>query len=210
MNYDNPIASLFPGTSGRVVAALVRLHAEGVRTVETQVIAARASVVPEQLRKVATRLALLGLLAFPIDEQITLVREHVMWDALSQVDDPQPRIDALVADVIDEQSTAAGGRNAETIIAAGLGGPVAVGTASAFPDELHLALVVRDPATCDLPLAALAERISRATGNACRVDLVAVDDRATLTSTHRIVSQRSEPTPSDLDLLPDHSRSATP
>ena len=75
MNYDNPIASLFPGTSGRVVAALVRLHAEGVRTVETQVIAARASVVPEQLRKVATRLALLGLLAFPIDEQITLVRE---------------------------------------------------------------------------------------------------------------------------------------
>ena len=87
---------------------------------------------------------------------------------------------------------------------------MAAGTASAFPDELHLALVVRDPATCDLPLAALAERISRATGNACRVDLVAVDDRATLTSTHRIVSQRSEPTPSDLDLLPDHSRSATP
>ncbi|GAB6898328.1 hypothetical protein [Kineosporia succinea] len=169
MNYENPIATLFPGAAGRAVAELARRHARGDSLVDVRSAATAASVVPEQLKKVATRLALLGLVGFPVDENVRLVRENMMWPALSELDGARFRVEDLLHDVA---------ATCPPVTRVAVAGPVAAGTARTFPERLDVALIAPPGAVPDEQLEDIAAHLSRATGNACRVICVEDADEA--------------------------------
>ncbi|MDT9595252.1 hypothetical protein RDV89_19350 [Nocardioides zeae] len=161
MNYDNPLAALFPGAAGRTVAELARRHREGASDVAISEVAASAAVVPDQLRRVLTRLALLGLVDFPGAERVRIEREHLAWPALAALDGLSAAggpLDALVA-------AAAGSVGARRVV---LDGPVPGGTAAVYSDATELALVGAGPLTKSARQG-VAAAVSRATGNACIV-----------------------------------------
>ncbi|GAB3254550.1 hypothetical protein [Kineosporia babensis] len=160
MNYDNPIATLFPGAAGRTVAELARRHALGENVVEVKAAAGTAAVVPDQFVKVATRLALMGLVRFPVTEQVRLVRENIMWPALNDLADTQFRLDALLRDVA---------ATCPPVTRIAVAGPVAAGTARTFPERLEVALIAPADAVSDEQREEIAEHLSRALGNACVV-----------------------------------------
>lgn len=162
MNYANVLAALFPGAAGRAIAELTRLHALGQCTVTVDQVASEAAVVPDQVRRVTTRLALLGLAEFPVDDQITLVGEHVVWLALKDLAKPHHYIDDRVEQIVSDF--------AEVQVAA-VSGPVAAGTATGYPDPLHVTLVAVEP-LAEEAVQAIAETVSRGIGNACRVQVV--------------------------------------
>ncbi|MBT0771444.1 hypothetical protein KIH74_21080 [Kineosporia sp. J2-2] len=169
MNYENPVATLFPGAAGRTVAELARQHALGRLVVDVRSASAAAAVVPEQFTRVALRLALLGLVTFPVGEQVVLVPEHVLWPALAELADPQPRIDQLLRRVAATCSPV-------TRIA--VAGPVAAGTARTFPERLDVALIAPPGSVSVEQEDDVAAHLSRALGNACSVVVVEDDEEA--------------------------------
>ncbi|GLY15919.1 hypothetical protein LWF15_17160 [Kineosporia rhizophila] len=168
MNFENPIATLFPGAAGRTVSELARRHARGESQVEVLVAARSAAVVPDQFVKVATRLALLGLVDFPVTEKVTLVRENIVWPALYDLADQGARLDALLRDVA---------ATCPPVTRIAIAGPVAAGTARTFPERLEVALIAPDGTVGAEQCDEIAAHLSRALGNACLVT-VAEDELA--------------------------------
>lgn len=166
MNYDGVLAALFPGAAGRTIAELTRRHARGERQIDVDEAASGAAVVPDQLRKVATRLGLLGLVEFPITDQLTLVGEHVIWSALHDLAAPQDRIRQLAAEVVSGTADA-------TLLA--VSGPVAEGTAIGYPDHLDVTLHAPEPLPVETTQV-IADAISRGIGNACTVQVLTNQD----------------------------------
>lgn len=178
MNFDNPVAALFPGAAGRTVSELTRRHLRGEDTAETKEVAAAAAVAPEQFVKVATRLAMMGLLRFPVKDEVTMVRENIMWPALAGLLYPDTHLDALVREVASA---------CEGVDAVAIGGPVPAGTAQAFPEGITVALVEPGGGVTEADRAEVTRRVSHGLGNDCSVVIAASVDEA-------------------LELLPDEGR----
>ena len=169
MNFDNPVAALFPGAAGRTVSELTRLHMRGEDTAEAKDVAAAAAVAHEQFVKVATRLAMMGLVQFPVRDQVTLVRENIMWPALADLLEPRAHLDSLVWDAAQ---TASG---VEAVVIAG---PVPAGTAESFPEGITVALVAPVGAVSEAEQAEISRKISYGLGNDCNVLTAATTDEA--------------------------------
>lgn len=169
MNFDNPVAALFPGAAGRTVSELTRRHLLGEETAETQDVAAGAAVAPEQFVKVATRLAMMGLLRFPVRDEVTLVRENIMWTALADLLYPHPYLDSLVW----EAASACAGVDAVVIA-----GPVPAGTAQSFPEGITVALVVPGGCVPEESRSEVSRKISHGLGNDCSVIIAGTLDEA--------------------------------
>ena len=169
MNFDNPIAALFPGAAGRTVSELTRRHVLGEESAPTPDVAAGAAVAPEQFVKVATRLAMMGLVRFPVRDEVTMVRENVMWTALADLLNPHEHLDALVREAASEVS------GVEAVI---IGGPVPAGTAQSFPEGITVALVVRDGEVSEESRSAVSGKVSHGLGNDCSVVIVRTVDEA--------------------------------
>lgn len=163
MNFSTTIATLFPGAAGRTIAELTRRRLRGEEVVETLSVAAAAAVVPGQLTKVATRLALLGLLRFPIGEQITIVRENIIWDALADLLDPHRYLDTLVHEAVSV---------CPDISRAVIAGPVPAGTAQSFPEGIAVAIVSDSAEVSEAQRSEISRRISAGIGNDCTVTVV--------------------------------------
>lgn len=169
MNFDNPVAALFPGAAGRTVSELTRRHMRGEVTAETKDVAAGASVAPEQFVKVATRLALMGLLQFPVKDEVTLVRENIMWRALANLLVPRGYVDSLVW----EAASVVPG-----LEAVGIAGPVPAGTAETFPEGITVALVVPEGEVSEAQRSEVSGAISHGLGNDCTVVVAATTAEA--------------------------------
>lgn len=163
MNTVEPIASLFPGSSGRTVEALARVVASGgSATVALDELAGRAGVAPHQVRRVLVRLAMSGLVEHPTSTAVTVVVEHVAWAALTRLSDPQPSLEEVLRSV----SRTCGP------VAVAVAGPVAAGTARSYADALEVAVVVRTGELDDADLRRFEAMVGRATGNVCRARVV--------------------------------------
>lgn len=169
MNFDNPVAALFPGAAGRTVSELTRRHLRGEDTAETKDVAAAAAVAPEQFVKVATRLAMMGLLQFPVKDEVALVRENIMWPALADLLYPRAHLDTLVW----QAAEACAG-----VEAVAIGGPVPAGTAQAFPEGITVALVAPGGEIPDADRAEVSRKISHGLGNDCSVVIAGTVDEA--------------------------------
>lgn len=169
MNFDNPIAALFPGAAGRTVSELTRRHLLGEETAPTPDVAAGAAVAPEQFVKVATRLAMMGLVRFPVRDEVTMVRENVMWAALADLLYPHTHVESLVWEAA---STCAG------VDAVVIAGPVPAGTAQSFPEGITVALVVSDGEVSEESRSAVSQRVSHGLGNDCSVVVARTVDEA--------------------------------
>lgn len=169
MNFDNPVAALFPGAAGRTVSELTRRHLRGDGTAETKDVAAAAAVAPEQFIKVATRLAMMGLLQFPVKDEVTLVRENIMWPALADLLYPDTHLDALVRGAASA---------CEGVDAVAIGGPVPAGTAQAFPEGITVALIAPGGEVTDADRARVSRTVSHGLGNDCSVVIAATVDEA--------------------------------
>lgn len=170
MNFDQPLAALFPGAAGRTVDALAKQVASGPLTdIDISDLANSASVTPEQVRKILTRLALLGLVGFPTAERVTIVSDHFMWLALHNIAAPQPRVDSFVRSLLIDVAG---------VKAIALAGPVAAGTAQSYPDNLIVALVLPCRDHPDVNLRKLTEDLSRSLGNSCTIVVATSLDEA--------------------------------
>lgn len=169
MNFDNPVAALFPGAAGRTVSELTRRHLRGEATADTKDVAAGAAVAPEQFVKVATRLAMMGLLQFPVKDEVTLVRENIMWPAIAGLLYPDSHLDTLVW----EAASACDG-----VEAVAIGGPVPAGTAQAFPEGITVALIVPGGEVPAADRSEVSRQISHGLGNDCSVVIAATVDEA--------------------------------
>jgi hypothetical protein len=98
MNFQTPLSALFPGTSGRLLTALVDHHtADADRPLALDDLSKKAAVTPTQLEAALFRLGLLGLIAPRHQgEAISLVPGHIVWAALHRLTD----LDDGVIDVV--------------------------------------------------------------------------------------------------------------
>ncbi|MFJ4845499.1 MULTISPECIES: hypothetical protein [unclassified Streptomyces] len=162
MNFQTPLSALVPGTSGRLLTALVAHHtADANRPLALDELSRVAAVTPAQLETALFRLGLLGLIAPRRGgEAVCLVPGHIAWDALRQLTDLRGR----VVDTVRER-TRAHLHPAPEYLA--LSGPVIEGTATHPADVLELIVVppTAAPADWDDRLAALVTQVSRALGN---------------------------------------------
>ncbi|WP_409468023.1 hypothetical protein [Streptomyces sp. HC307] len=162
MNFRTPLSALFPGTSGRLLTALVDHHAaDAARPLTLNELSKNAAVTPTQLEAALFRLGLLGLIA-PRRKgaAVHLVAGHIAWAALHQLTDLRSR----VIDTVREQAQAHL-HPAPAYLA--LNGAVIEGTASHPADVLELIVVPPATASADWQhgVAALVTQLSRALGN---------------------------------------------
>ncbi|MER6976429.1 hypothetical protein [Streptomyces carpinensis] len=140
MNFRTPLSALFPGTSGRLLTALVAHHAadaDGPLTLDE--LSRDSAVTPTQLEPALFRLGLLGLIApRRKGEPVLLVTGHIAWDALRRLTD----LRESVVDMVRERARTHL-RPAPDHLA--MKGAVVDGTAS-HPADL-LELIVVPPAT---------------------------------------------------------------
>ncbi|WP_010542071.1 hypothetical protein [Dietzia alimentaria] len=169
MNFDNPIAALFPGAAGRTVSELTRRHLLGEESAPTPDVAAGAAVAPEQFVKVATRLAMMGLVRFPVRDEVTMVRENVMWAALADLLYPDAHLDVLVREAVSDIA------GVESVV---IGGPVPAGTAQSFPEGIAVALVVPHGDVPEESRSAASQKVSNGLGNDCSMVVVRTVDEA--------------------------------
>ncbi|MEV6589731.1 hypothetical protein [Streptomyces acidicola] len=162
MNFRTPLSALFPGTSGRLLTALVDHHtADPERPLTLDELSKAAAVTPTQLEAALFRLGILGLIATRgKGEAVRLVVRHIAWDALRQLTDLRDRI----VDTVCEQAQAHL-RPAPDFLA--LDGPVIEGTASHPADVLELIIVppAAAPADWEDGVTALVAQLSRDLGN---------------------------------------------
>lgn len=104
MNFATPLPALFPGTSGRLLTALVTHHsADALGPLPLDELSRAAAVTPTQLEATLFRLGLLGLLApRRKGEAVRLVPGHIAWAALRQ---PADLRDAVI-DLVREEARA--------------------------------------------------------------------------------------------------------
>ncbi|MDX2938792.1 hypothetical protein [Streptomyces ipomoeae] len=162
MNFRTPLSALFPGTSGRLLTALVDHHtADAARPLTLDQLSRNAAVTPTQLEAALFRLGLLGLIApRRKGEAVHLVAGHIAWSALHQLTDLRGR----VIDTVREQARAHL-HPAPDYLA--LNGAVIEGTASHPADVLELIVVppATAPADWEHGVAALVTQLSRDLGN---------------------------------------------
>ncbi|MFJ9705788.1 hypothetical protein [Streptomyces sp. NPDC101234] len=162
MNFLTPLSALFPGTSGRLLTALVAHHtvdATGPLTLDE--LSKDAAVTPTQLEAALFRLGLLGLIApRRKGEAVRLVPGHVAWEALRQLTDLRDRVIAMV-----RERARADLRPVPDYLA--LKGAVVDGTASHPADVLELIVVAPTTAPADWldDVATLVVQLSRDLGN---------------------------------------------
>ncbi|MGW0818332.1 hypothetical protein ACWD00_34880 [Streptomyces viridiviolaceus] len=162
MNFATPLSALFPGTSGRLLTALVDHHsADADRPLPLDELSKNASVTSTQLEAVLFRLGLLGLIA-PRRKgaAVHLVPGHIAWGALHQLTDLR---DAVI-DVVREEAQA---RLQPAPDYLALTGAVIEGTATNPADVLELIVVPPPTARADWHqgLATLVTHLSRDLGN---------------------------------------------
>ncbi|MDX3077635.1 hypothetical protein [Streptomyces sp. MI02-7b] len=162
MNFRSPLSALFPGTSGRLLTALVGHRSlDAVRPLPLDELSDTAAVTPAQLETALFRLGLLGLIApRRSGEAVRLVPGHIAWNALHQL----THLHRRVADTVREQMPAHLHPAPEYLA---LSGAVVQGTAT-HPAEVLELIVVRPadgPVDWEDGVAALVARLSRALGN---------------------------------------------
>ncbi|MEV5200621.1 hypothetical protein [Streptomyces sp. NPDC053720] len=162
MNFRTPLSALFPGTSGRLLTALVDHHTvDADLPLTLNELSKSAAVVPTQLEAALFRLGLLGLIApRRKGEAVQLVASHIAWAALHQLTDLRSRI----VDTVRERAQAHL-RTAPDYLA--LTGAVIEGTAAHPADVLELIVVPPADALDDWTDAvdALVTEISHDLGN---------------------------------------------
>ena len=162
MNFHTPLSALFPGTSGRLLTALVAHHtADAAAPLTLDELSKASAVTPTQLEAALFRLGLLGLIApRRKGEAVRLVAGHVAWAALRQLTDLRDR----VVDMVRERAQAHL-RPVPDYLA--LRGAVIDGTASHPADVLELIVVAPTTAPADWQddVAALVAQLSRDLGN---------------------------------------------
>ncbi|MEU6356590.1 hypothetical protein ABZ896_46020 [Streptomyces sp. NPDC047072] len=162
MNLRTPLSALFPGTSGRLLTALVDHHtSDADRPLSLDELSKSASVTSTQLEAALFRLGLLGLVApRRKGDAVRLVPGHVAWGALRQLAD----LRGAVVDLARRQARAHL-RTAPTYLA--LTGAVVEGTATHPADVLELIVVTPPSAPADWHdhLAALVAELSQDLGN---------------------------------------------
>ncbi|MFK0159475.1 hypothetical protein ACIQVL_19390 [Streptomyces sp. NPDC090499] len=162
MNFRTPLSSLFPGTSGRLLTALVDHHlADAARPVPLADLSKNAAVAPAQIEAALFRLGLLGLVAPRRNgEAVRIVPGHIAWGALSQLANLRDR----VVDAVLEQTRA---RLYPVPAYLALSGAVVEGTAAHPADVLELIMVppVGAPPDWDRGVSALVAQLSRDLGN---------------------------------------------
>jgi len=162
MNFRTPLSALFPGTSGRLLTALVDHHttdADAPLTLDE--LSKNAAVTSSQLEAALFRLGLLGLIApRRKGDAVRLVAGHIAWAALRELTDLRGR----VIDTVRERARAHLAPAPEFLA---LNGAVIEGTASHPADVLELIVVPPTPTPTDWPdqLTALAAQLSRDLGN---------------------------------------------
>ncbi|MCW8375973.1 hypothetical protein [Streptomyces justiciae] len=162
MNFETPLSALFPGTSGRLLTALVDHHsADAAEPLPLDELSRRAAVTSTQLEAALFRLGLLGLTEpRRKGDAVQLVPGHVAWDALRRLADLRD----AVADMVREEAQA---RLHPAPAYLALQGAVAEGTATHPADLLELIVVPPLSAPAGWPdhLAALVTHLSRDLGN---------------------------------------------
>ncbi|MBG7698729.1 hypothetical protein HCJ76_11730 [Streptomyces sp. MC1] len=162
MNFQTPLSALFPGTSGRLLTALVGHHiTQADRPLTLEELSKNAAVTSTQLEAALFRLGLLGLIEpRRKGEAVHLVTGHIAWGALRQLVDLRD----VVIDMVRREAQARL-RPAPHYLA--LTGAVIEGTAT-HPADL-LELIVVPPPTAQASwhdgVAALVSHLSRALGN---------------------------------------------
>ncbi|MEV7869709.1 hypothetical protein AB0P17_27295 [Streptomyces sp. NPDC088124] len=161
MNFRTPLSALFPGTSGRLLTALVDHHTAADRPLALEDLSKNAAVTSTQLEAALFRLGLLGLIApRRKGEAVRLVPGHIVWAALHQLSDLR---DAVIAHVHEEAQARLHPAPDHLILT----GAVIEGTATHSADVLELIVVPPPTARADWHdgLAALVSRLSRDLGN---------------------------------------------
>ncbi|MFI6374442.1 hypothetical protein [Streptomyces sp. NPDC050546] len=162
MNFRTPLSALFPGTSGRLLTALVDHHlADAARPLHLDELSKNAAVAPAQIEAALFRLGLLGLVApRRKGEAVRIVPGHIAWGALRQLADLSDR----VIDTVREQ-TRVHLHPVPKYLA--LSGAVVEGTAAHPADVLELILVppVDAPADWQVGVTVLVAQLSRDLGN---------------------------------------------
>ncbi|MFC9913260.1 hypothetical protein [Streptomyces sp. NPDC059862] len=162
MNFRTPLSALFPGTSGRLLTALVDHHAaDAARPLTLNELSKNAAVTSNQLEAPLFRLGLLGLIApRRKGEAVRLVAGHIAWPALRQLTDLRSR----VIDTVREQAQAHLHPAPDHLA---LNGAVIDGTASHPADVLELIVVppATPPADWQHGVATLVAQLSRDLGN---------------------------------------------
>ncbi|ELP63029.1 hypothetical protein ACKI1I_21075 [Streptomyces turgidiscabies] len=162
MNFRTPLSALFPGTSGRLLTALVDHHAaDADRPLTLDELSKDAAVTPSQMEAALFRLGLLGLIApRRKGEAVRLVAGHLVWGALRQLNDLRDR----VIDTVREQAQAHLHPLPDYLA---LTGAVIDGTASHAADVLELIVVAPAvaPADWQQDVAALVTQLSHDLGN---------------------------------------------
>lgn len=136
MNFRTPLSALVPGTSGRLLTALVDQHtADPGRPLTPDELSKDAAVTTTQLETALFRLGLLGLIApRRRGEPVRLVASHIVWGALRQLTDLHSR----VVDTVREHVRAHLHPAPEHLA---LSGAVIEGTATHAADVLELIIV---------------------------------------------------------------------
>ncbi|MEU6510134.1 hypothetical protein [Streptomyces sp. NPDC046942] len=162
MNFRTPLSALFPGTSGRLVTALVDHHTtEADKPLTLADLSERAAVAPAQLEAALFRLGLLGLVApRRKGEVVRVVAGHIAWAALRQLTDLRER-------VIDTVRAHARAHLRPAPDHLALSGAVIEGTATHPADVLELIVVppAAAPADWEQGVTALVTQLSRDLGN---------------------------------------------
>jgi hypothetical protein len=161
MNFRTPLSALFPGTSGRLLTALVDHHiADASRPLTLSELSKAAAVTPSQLEAALFRVGLLGLIApRHKGEDVRLVPGHIAWGALHQLTDLRGR----VIDAVREQARAHLHPLPDYLA---LNGAVIDKTASHSADVLELIVVPPATAPADWQQGvALVTQLSRDLGN---------------------------------------------
>jgi hypothetical protein len=179
MNFRTPLSALFPGTSGRLLTALVAHHtADAEAPLTLDALSRDSAVTSTQLEAALFRLGLLGLVApRRKGEAVRLIAGHVAWAALRQLTDLRDR----VVDMVRERARAHL-RPVPDYLA--LKGAVIDGTASHPADVLELIVVAPASAPADWQddVTALVAQLSLDLGNVV-VHRIAPDLRAAKTMT---------------------------
>lgn len=162
MNFRTPLSALFPGTSGRLLTALVDHHATGAaRPLTLDELSKDAAVTSSQSEAALFRLGLLGLIVpRRKGEVVRLVAGHIVWTALGQLTDLRGR----VIDAVREQAL---GHLHPAPDYLALSGAVIEGTAAHPADVLELIVVPPAIAPADWRngVAALVTQLSLDLGN---------------------------------------------
>lgn len=162
MNFRTPLSALFPGTSGRLLTALVDHHvADAARPLPLDELSRDSAVNASQLEAALFRLGLLGLISpRHRGDAVRLVVGHIAWDALRRLSELGEGVVDLVRDRARTHL-----RPVPDYLA--LSGPVVAGTASHPADVLEVIVVppATAPADWDVVVAALVTQLSSDLGN---------------------------------------------